>query len=71
MNAINMKRLEDETVLESQGLAALTFSVGWSDGRATHEDEMHFEKFSGWREADFLPADIGAKIERPETNKLN
>jgi len=62
MNAISMQKLEDDKVLESQGLAAMTFTLNWSDGRATHEDEMHVEKFSVWREADFLPAGIGAKI---------
>jgi hypothetical protein len=40
----------------------MTFTVNWSDGRATHEDEVHIEKFSVWREADCLPADIGPKI---------
>ena len=62
MNAISMLKPEDDKVLESQGLAAMTFTLNWSDGRATHEDEMHVEKFSVWREADFLPADIGPKI---------
>jgi hypothetical protein len=62
MNAISMQNLEEDKVLESQGLAAMTFTLNWSDGRATHEDEMHVEKFSVWREADILPADIGLKI---------
>jgi len=62
MNAFSMQKLEDDKVLESQWLAAMTFTLNWSDGRATHEDEMHVEKFSVWREADFLPADIGPKI---------
>ena len=62
MNAIDMHKLEEDRALEGQGLAAMTFTLSWSDGRATHEDEMHIEKFSVWREADFLPADIGAKI---------
>jgi SAM-dependent methyltransferase len=56
-----MQKTEDK-VLESQGLAALTFTLQWSDGRAGHEDEMHFETFSVWREADFLPAEIGGKL---------
>jgi hypothetical protein len=62
MNAINMPKPEENKVLESQGLAAMTFTLKWSDGRATHEDELHVEKFSVWREADLLPADIGPKI---------
>jgi SAM-dependent methyltransferase len=62
MNAIEMQELEDHKALEIQGLASMTFTLSWSDGRATHEDEMHIEKFSVWREADFLPVDIGLKI---------
>jgi len=62
MNAINVQKLKDHEVLDNQGLAAITFTLSWSDGRATHEDEMHVEKFSVWREADFLPVDIGPKI---------
>jgi len=62
MNAISMKNLEDVRVLEGQGLAEMTFTLNWFDGRAMHEDEMHVEKFSVWREADFLPADVGVKI---------
>ncbi len=61
MNA-NMQNLEDDRVLENQGLAALTFTLQWSDGRAVHEDEMYVDNFSVWREADFLPATIGAKL---------
>jgi SAM-dependent methyltransferase len=62
VNAISMQNLEQDKVLESHGLAAMTFTLNWSDGRATHEDEMHVERFSVWREADFLPAEIGQKI---------
>lgn len=62
MNATSMHKLETDKRLDSQGLAALTFALHWSDGRAQHEDEMHLEKFSVWREADFLPAAIGAKL---------
>jgi hypothetical protein len=62
MKAISMQKPEEGKVLESQGLAAITFTLTWSDGRATHEDEMHVEKFSVWREADFLPMDIGPKL---------
>jgi len=62
MSAISMQKPEDDKVPESQGLAAMTFTLNWSDDRATHEDEMHVEKFSVWREADFLPVDIGPNI---------
>jgi len=62
VNATSMQNLEEVNVLESHGLAAITFTLHWSDGRVVHEDEMHIEKFSVWREADFLPADIGQKI---------
>jgi hypothetical protein len=46
---------EGDKVLESQGLASLTLTLHWSDGRAAHEEEMHFENFSVLREADSLP----------------
>jgi SAM-dependent methyltransferase len=62
MNAVNSKNIEENKILESHGLAAMTFSLEWFDGRANHEDQMHFERFSVWREADFLPVDIGSRI---------
>ncbi len=62
MNAISMQNPEEDKVLESQGLAAMIFKLNWFDGRAEHEDERRVDKFSVWREADFLPADIGQKI---------
>ena len=62
MNVTSMQNPEEGNVLESHGLAVITFTLQWSDGRAVHEDEMHVEKFSVWREADFLPVDIGQKI---------
>jgi SAM-dependent methyltransferase len=62
MKATRMESLEEDKALDSQGLASVTFSLHWSDARAEHEDEMHVEKFSVWREADFLPAPIGPKI---------
>ena len=62
MKAASMKNLQENEILGSQGLAAMTFALRWFDGRATHEDQMHTEKFSVWREADFLPVDIGLKI---------
>ena len=62
MNAIDIQKMEEDKVLGSQGLASMTFTLKWSDSRAAHEDEMHVEKFSVWREADFLPAEIGRNI---------
>ena len=62
MNAVINQKPEQDKVIQSEGLAALTFSLHWSDGKVAHEDEMHVEKFSVWREADLLPTEIGAKI---------
>ena len=62
MKAIRTENLEEDKVLDSHGLAAVTFVLRWSDARAAHEDEMHVETFSVWREADVLPAPIGPKI---------
>jgi hypothetical protein len=62
MNAVSIQKPEGDKVLESQGLASLTFTLHWSDGRAVHEEEMHLETFSVFREADFLPTEIGARI---------
>ncbi len=66
MNAIDIRNTidgpEEAKVLGNQGLAAMTFTLKWSDSGAAHEDEMHVEKFSVWREADFLPAELGLKI---------
>jgi len=57
-----MQNLEEDSVLQSQGLASVTFSLHWSDGVAEHEDRMHVEKFSAWRDADLLPAPIAARV---------
>ena len=62
MNATSIQNHGEDKVLDSQGLAAVTFTLLWSDGRAEHEDQMHFENFSVWREADLLPAPIGSRI---------
>jgi len=62
MNGSSMQSPDKDAVLDSQGLAAVTFTLHWSDGRADHEDEMHVEKFSVWREADFLPAAIASRV---------
>lgn len=62
MNATAPSILPHETVVDEHGLASVTLSLNWSDGRATHEDQLHVEKFSVWREADLLPAGIGTRI---------
>ena len=62
MNAIISESQEQDEVLDSQGLATMTFTLHWADGRATHQDELHLPKFSVWREADFLAGGLGQKI---------
>ena len=62
MNAVSMQKPDGDRVLESQGLASLTFTLHWSDGRAVHEEEMHVDNFSVFREADFLPTEIGTQL---------
>ena len=59
---MNMALIDEERRVDDHGLASVTLAVHWSDDRAVHEDEMHVEKFSVWREADILPAGIGSKI---------
>ncbi len=62
MSATSIQKPGEDKALDSQGLAAVTFTLLWSDGRAEHEDQMHIEKFSAWREADLLPAAIRSGI---------
>ena len=62
MNASRMQNPEADMVLDSQGVAAVTFTLQWSDGRAQHEDEMHLQRFSVWPEIDTLPAAVGSKL---------
>jgi len=62
MNTKAPSTLLHETVVDVHGLASMTLAVNWSDGRARHEDQLHVEKFSIWREADLLPAGIGTRI---------
>jgi SAM-dependent methyltransferase len=62
MNAVIAQEPQEDLELGGQGLAAVTFTLHWSDGRAVHEDEMHVEKFSVWREADLLPAEIAMNM---------
>ncbi len=62
MNAMTMPLGDEENTLDGHGLASVTFILQWSDSRATHENHMHVEKFSVWREADILPPEIGQAI---------
>ena len=43
MNAVINQKPEQDKVIQSQGLAALTFTLHWSDGKVAHEEEMHLE----------------------------
>ncbi len=52
----------DNRVLDEHGLASVTLSVTWSDSMASHQDRIHVEKFSVWREADLLPGEIAGDI---------
>lgn len=62
MNATALETLPHEAVVDEHGLAAVTLSANWADERATHEDQLHVEHFSVWREADLLPPEIGTRI---------
>jgi len=62
MNALAPSTSDQEIELDEHGLASATFTVNWSDDRAAHEEQLHVEKFSVWREADILPPEIGRKI---------
>lgn len=52
----------DKAVLDGHGMASATLTLSWSDDRTLHEEQLHMEKFSVWREADLLPPDIALKI---------
>ena len=62
MNATAPETFPLGSVVDEHGLAAVTLSVNWADDRAKHEDQLHVEHFSVWREADILPLEIGAAI---------
>ncbi|MBW9269184.1 MAG: class I SAM-dependent methyltransferase [Candidatus Thiodiazotropha sp. (ex. Lucinisca nassula)] len=53
---------EPPRVLVSQGLASVTLTAHWSDEQASHEERLHVDKFSIWREADMLPSAIGRNL---------
>jgi SAM-dependent methyltransferase len=60
MNAPHTASFSPESVLDEHGLASVTLSASWFDGIATHEDQLHVEKLSVWRELDLLPPDIAS-----------
>lgn len=62
MNATSPSPSASDSVLEKHGLASVTLAATWYDGRAAHEDQLHVEQFSVWREIDLLPVTIAASI---------
>ncbi|MES9971876.1 MAG: methyltransferase domain-containing protein [Candidatus Thiodiazotropha sp.] len=48
--------------LTDHGLAAVTLTANWSDGQAKHENQLHVERFSVFREADILPETLAGAI---------
>ena len=62
MNAPSHSPTTSESALEDHGLASLTLAATWFDGRTTHEDQLHVDKFSVWREIDLLPSAIASSI---------
>lgn len=62
MSAPGTHGRDEDRVLESQGLASVSFTLQWSDHRAAHEDHAFQQSFSVWREADLLPPAIASRI---------
>ena len=62
MNATNHALSARGDVLEDHRLASVTLAIKWSDGIAEHENEMHLEKFSVFREIDSLPPEISSRL---------
>lgn len=50
MNTQNSKKVGVKS------LASATFNLKWTESDVVHEDRLHFEKFSAWRDIDTLPA---------------
>jgi len=48
VNRLEYSNDDYASVLDKHGLASVTLSAGWSDGRAAHEEQLHMEKFSVW-----------------------
>jgi hypothetical protein len=49
-------------VLDDHGVAAVTLGIEWRDERAHHENYIHVERFSVFREADSLPREMASAI---------
>ncbi len=62
MNTTAESLVADDRILDEHGLAAVTLSINWSDALASHQEQIHVDKFSVWREADLLPAEIAGAI---------
>ena len=54
--------LESEQNIGPQGLASVTLTLRWTDGRARHEDHLHFEKFSVFHAQDSFPDGLAEHI---------
>jgi SAM-dependent methyltransferase len=50
------------TVLGDHGVASVTIGIEWIDDRAHHENYLHVERFSVFREADSLPHEMAGAI---------
>lgn len=62
MNATTPSRDDKKALLDPHGLASITLTANWVDDQASHEEQLHVEKFSVWREADMLPFEIAQNI---------
>ncbi len=62
MNMMTIPAHGDEDTLDDHGLASITLTAKWTDERAGHEEQLHVERFSVWREADIFPEEIGHRI---------
>ncbi|MES9941392.1 MAG: methyltransferase domain-containing protein [Candidatus Thiodiazotropha sp. 6PLUC2] len=62
MNRTTPSKYDEYPELEPHGLASVTLSAHWADDLVVHEEQLHVEKFSVWREADTLPPEIGQNL---------
>lgn len=51
-----------QQTLGARSLAEITLSARWRSGDVLHEDLMHFERFSVWRDGDLLPPAIATRL---------
>jgi SAM-dependent methyltransferase len=52
----------NEQKIGPHGIASVTLTARWTDGRAQHEDHLHVEKFSVFRQQDCFPAEFAGRI---------